>query len=268
MVESQISMRELAQEVYGEQDSAEYNAFVEKFKPKKTTDDCFTPPIIYKTVLDYCIERYGIRTEKVIRPFYPGGDYEKCEYPEDCVVVDNPPFSIIGKISRFYQKCGIRFFLFAPYLTIFNIWKEGVTRIIAPHAITYENGAKVSTAFVTNLEPGIYARADPELLRKIKQADSLNLKSDKKTKPTYVYPPYVLTATMLGYLANRQTEFTVKESDVHCVRALDSQRAVGKTIFGCGVLLSEKAAAEKAAATIWEISDREREIIAKLGMQE
>nr|DAH27046.1 MAG TPA: hypothetical protein [Caudoviricetes sp.] len=26
------------------QDNAEYDAFVEKFKPKKTTDDCYTRP--------------------------------------------------------------------------------------------------------------------------------------------------------------------------------------------------------------------------------
>lgn len=27
-----------------------YEEFVEKFKPKKTTDDCYTPPEIYETV--------------------------------------------------------------------------------------------------------------------------------------------------------------------------------------------------------------------------
>lgn len=51
---------------------------------------------------------------------------------------------------------------------------------------------------------------------------------------------------------------------------LDAQSAHGKTIFGGGLLLSEKAAAEKAAAEkadaiIWQLSDRERAIVAKLG---
>lgn len=27
-----------------------YEQFVEKFKPKKTTDDCYTPPLIYNPV--------------------------------------------------------------------------------------------------------------------------------------------------------------------------------------------------------------------------
>ena len=28
----------------------DYDAFVEKFKPKKTTDDCYTPPLVYDAV--------------------------------------------------------------------------------------------------------------------------------------------------------------------------------------------------------------------------
>ena len=34
-------------------ESEEYAAFVEKFKPKKTTDDCYTPPAVYEAVLNY-----------------------------------------------------------------------------------------------------------------------------------------------------------------------------------------------------------------------
>ena len=64
-------------------------------------------------------------------------------------------------------------------------------------------------------------------------------------------------------------------SDAHFIRALDAQKASGKTLFGSGFLLSKKAAAEKAAAEkaaaekdntyIWELSEREREIVAGLG---
>lgn len=31
-------------------DNPEYDAFVEKFTPKKTTDDCYTPPLVYDAV--------------------------------------------------------------------------------------------------------------------------------------------------------------------------------------------------------------------------
>lgn len=56
-------------------------------------------------------------------------------------------------------------------------------------------------------------------------------------------------------------------------RALDSQRAVRKAIFGGGYLLSEDKAAELKAAelkaaedvTVWPLNDKEKQIIGKLG---
>ena len=89
----------------------DYDGFVEKFKPKKTTDDCYTPPAVYDAVLQYVRETYHIADDvPIVRPFYPGGDYENYDYPEGCVVVDNPPFSIFAKILDFYQAREIRFF--------------------------------------------------------------------------------------------------------------------------------------------------------------
>lgn len=31
----------------------DYDGFVEKFKPKKTTDDCYTPPLVYEAIADW-----------------------------------------------------------------------------------------------------------------------------------------------------------------------------------------------------------------------
>ena len=82
--------------------SEEYKAFVDKFKPKLTTDDCYTPPNIYETVKEWVFEHYNLdKSTKVIRPFYPGGDYEHAEYPENSIVIDNPPFPILSKIEKF-----------------------------------------------------------------------------------------------------------------------------------------------------------------------
>lgn len=50
-----------------------YEEFVEKFKPKKTTDDCYTPPSIYAVIRDWSCKEYGIDPAKIVRPFYPGG---------------------------------------------------------------------------------------------------------------------------------------------------------------------------------------------------
>ncbi|MBR2883052.1 MAG: hypothetical protein IKB96_12085, partial [Prevotella sp.] len=110
----------IAQQMTFADDSEEYKQFVEKFKPKKTTDDCYTPDNVYAAVLDWVVDEYGIDRDKVIRPFYPNGDYEREEYPKGWTVVDNPPFSIISKIVKFYNRHGVKYFLFAPCLTNFQ----------------------------------------------------------------------------------------------------------------------------------------------------
>ena len=127
----------------------DYRAFVDKFKPKKTTDDCYTPDNVYKAVLDWVVNEYGIAAEDAVRPFWPGGDYERYEYPPDCVVVDNPPFSIIAEIVNNYNAAGIKYFLFAPYLTNFTA-REKTSHIITGTNITYEIDAK------SDVIPGYY----------------------------------------------------------------------------------------------------------------
>lgn len=101
--------------------SPEYAEFVEKFKPKKTTDDCYTPENVFEAVAAWACAEYGIERAAIVRPFYPGGDYERYDYPEGCVVLDNPPFSILTQILNFYNAHGVRFFLFAPSI-FFRGW--------------------------------------------------------------------------------------------------------------------------------------------------
>lgn len=54
----------------------DYGGFVEKFKPKRTTDDCYTPPEVYAVVLDYVRERWGVDEADVARLFWPDDDFE------------------------------------------------------------------------------------------------------------------------------------------------------------------------------------------------
>lgn len=146
-------------------ENKEYKEFVEKFKPKKTTDDCYTPPNIYEAVVGWCEKEYNIDRTKIVRPFYPGGDYERYSYKEDSIVIDNPPFSILSKIMRFYNEKGIKYFLFAPTLTLFFSSSSSCTAIGIGVAVTYENGAKVNTSFVTNTNGDVRFRSCPELYR-------------------------------------------------------------------------------------------------------
>lgn len=128
---------------------------------RQNSDDVFTPPLLMEKVYDYVEQKFGVSKERFVRPFYPGGDYENFEYPEGCIVVDNPPFSIITKIVRFYNERSINYCLFAPALTAASIPAPGV---IWNFNVTYDNGVQIQTALVTSLSH--YAEADPELKRK------------------------------------------------------------------------------------------------------
>lgn len=257
-----------------EEDSDEYKDFVEKFEAKHTTDDCYTPEEIYKAVADYVEKRYGIAQKRFIRPFYPGGDYQNEKYPEGCLVVDNPPFSIMKEIVRFYNSNDVKFFLFCPSLTALNYCDESEA-ICLQAPVEYENGAKVPTSFLTNIEDGYAARSDPELYKAIDTAAKAYSKSKHKDIPKYSYPVEVITAAKLGYLSKYGQSMRISRRECVRIRKLDSQEGTGKEIYGHGLLLSESAAAERAAAesaaaesaaaTAWPLSEREREIVRGLG---
>jgi len=258
----------------GETDYAE---FLEKFEAKHTTDDCYTTEKVYEAVANWCAETYKLDRKHFVRPFYPGGDYQKEKYKADSVVVDNPPFSILAEIIEWYTQNGVRFFLFAPALTLLSsAAARNAACLCAGSQIIYANGANVSTSFVTNLEPdNIRARTAPDLFQAVKKSVDETQAETRKEIPAYDYPDNVATAAMLNRYSKYGVEFTITKAESEPIEALDAQKEVGKTIFGKGLLLSERAAAERAAAeraaaeraaaTRWQLSDREREIVKRLG---
>lgn len=138
-----------------DEESEEYQEFVSKFEAKRTTDDCYTPDIVYEAVAEWVAKEYGIDPSRFVRPFYPGGDYQAYKYAPDAVVVDNPPFSILAEILSWYREHKIDFFLFAPALTLFSSSSATASCALPVGvAVTYENGANVSTSFLTTLEGG------------------------------------------------------------------------------------------------------------------
>ena len=248
-----------------EQGELAYEAFVDKFKPKKTTDDCYTPPDVYDTVLQWVTDEYGIQGRPVVRPFKPGGDYQHEEYPDGCVVIDNPPFSILSKICRWYLEHDIDFFLFAPYLTNFSA-DIPVNHIVTDTTIVYENGAKVKTAFLTTLGED-FIRTAPGLSQAINAVQDAH---KPMPLPSYQYPGEVLTVSRVGQLDHYGIDLRVSRSEVARISRLDSQKTAGKSIFGNGFLMSHalqaryiKAAKAAKAANdfVWTLSPREHAII-------
>ena len=265
--------------------SNDYDEFVKKFETKKTTDDCYTPPNIYAAILEWVVEEYGVNPRQVVRPFVPGGDFESYPYKDDAVVVDNPPFSLLAQIIDFYCTKEIKFFLFAPALTLFSGGKNvlKINHIVCDADIIYQNGARVNTGFVTNLSEGIVLQTAPKLGEKINEENRKN--TERRQVPKYSYPDHVLTSAIMQRYSHWGIDMIIRAEDCIFIKALDFQRAVGKALYGGGLLLSnkaaaeraaaeraaveraavERAAAERAAAERWELSPRELEIIESLG---
>lgn len=218
---------------------------------------------LLQNVADHC----DIDGMTVVRP---GGDYESLVYPDNCVVIDNPPFSIVSQIVRFYLKRGIKFFLFAPHLTLFSADLD-CTRIVCGAAIVYENGAKVNTSFLSNMfgEAGVIG--DPVLYEGIDAICS----APKAELPKYKYPDCVLTVSDVAYIVKNKGEIKIDKREMVHHSALDIQKKHGKSIYGSGFLISytaaERVTAERAAvkkeAIVWELSEREMRIVEKLSGQ-
>lgn len=124
-----------------------------------TSDEYYTPADVYDTVvmLFHEITKGKYKNAEIVRPFYPGGDYLHFDYPPNCVVIDNPPFSILGDICKFYNAVGIKYMLFGPALTIFS--KESTGFVTVKGDTIYAEGQKeqnVLTGFRSNCWHGIY----------------------------------------------------------------------------------------------------------------
>lgn len=276
----------------------EYNDFLDKFELKKTTDDCYTPDLVYDAVAEWVTKEYGVDRSRFVRPFYPGGDYQKEKYGKNAVVVDNPPFSILAQILTWYNEHGIRFFLFAPTLTLFSSSSSTCCAIPAGASVVYENGASVNTSFLTNLEPEeLRVRTAPELYRAVQEASDAARKDQTKDVPRYSYPPEVITAALVAKYSKHGLDFRVPVSESVQIEKLDAQKDVGKAIYGKGYLISPRlaeqresceaeaksraaeSALQRAKATredvdldeegriCWRLSERERAIVQRLGGQ-
>ena len=252
-----------------------YEQFVDKFKIKKTTDDCYTPDNVMQAIEDWVASKYNINKSDFVRPFFPGGDYQHYDYSDGKIVVDNPPFSILSEIIKYYIDNNIKFFIFCPALTAFNTASSNCAVLAVNINIKYANGALVPTSFVTNLEPeNVRVRTDSSLYNAIQIENDKNI-GDKRKIPKYQYPNYIITAAKIGAYSKLGYDITITKSESAYLRRMDAQIDSKKGLYGGGYILSERLKGEidridridrieKDRIEKWELSDREKEIIKKL----
>lgn len=172
----------------------DYDGFVKKFERKKTTDDCYTPPAVYEAVKNWVFKYWHSTQElNIVRPFYPGKDYQEYDYKPTDLVLDNPPFSLNAQIIQYYNEHNVKFFIFAPHNSLFNANDETRnTFVIVGASVIFENGANVSIDFVTNL-PSEYSII---LAGDLKEA--IEAENPKPNVKKYIHPYGVVSSALLG----------------------------------------------------------------------
>jgi hypothetical protein len=198
----------------------------------------------------------------------------------------------LAQIIDFYNFIGVKFFLFAPLLTSMKHSMKDCCFICCDCTITYENGANVNTAFLTNLEPyKIMIRTAPDLRATVSEANAKAKKERKPTdKPKYKYPPEVVSIALISHLARHDVPVTIRRDELEYIPTLDFQRAENAVIFGGGFLTTRAKGAEldearrqadearrqadearrqadEARQQVWKLSPREQEIIDRLEQQ-
>lgn len=250
-----------------EQVFKDYEAFIQKFKEarEKTTDECITPPEVYFEVLRWLSEHVKLEDREIVRPFYPGGDFEKFDYPERCIVVDNPPFSIRSKITCFYLERGIDFFLFNPALTLFM--PHDVTYVITNASVRFDNGAELPISFTTSLFPDVRIMTAADLRDALVRIFKKAIGASNKKQKHFVWPPCVLSSARGNFF---DVDVKIKKSE-----CLFTKKACCKDVYGAAFLLSDAAterleaarAATRADKPTLQLSESDRAIIARLNAQ-
>lgn len=263
---------------YSAQD--DYDFFVSKFDPahmKKTTDECLTPPVVYDAVLKYFVRRFPeLASMPIVRPFYPGGDYEDYPYTENCAVVDNPPFSMLAKILRYYCGRDIPFILFCDGLTYaHHLVNSGCGAFDCNISIKYSNGATVKTAFLVRGFAGMnLVECDMELndsIRSVLPAQNeafrnRRLSANMSDVTKWRKPHEFLSCSCVSTLgANSPTRKFIVGFDEGCA----VEFVGGHKYYGGGLLLRRGKvderdailAARDANVKVAELTDVEREFV-------
>lgn len=177
-------------------------------------------------------------------------------------VVRVPVGSLRAYEVDFYEERGIPYFLFGPGLSLFS-GNRPCNYLVPGAIVTYENGAKVNTGFVTSYGDWKIDTA-PELAQAVADA----CEQEPSAQNTYEYPAEVVTSALIMKIARRGIRFRVKDAECAFVRSLDGQKATGQGLFGGGFLISPEAAAEKAAAEKAAAERKEADSLYVIGLSE
>ena len=231
----------MAVEIISSKSEQMYKYCVTNGRNINTSDECYTPPAVYDTVLDYAVERYNLQGKHIVRPFIPGGDYQKYVYGKNDVVIDNPPFSITTKTVNWYIDHNIPFFLFINGLYGVSLSRKlhgKVTVIVTNASVSFyhkPNNKVIRLGFVTNMEPkNIIIRGDATLTNR------LNGLVKKKSFKRYHYPDNFLKNNDILAALQRNVELKLTTDNCWFEDNLDYHKSRRLSVFGGGYLVNDK----------------------------
>lgn len=211
-----------------------YEEFISKFQESnkpRTTDDVMTPWPVYCAVRDWVIKKFSIPDDwEIIRPFYPGGNFEAVDYSGGKkVVIDNPPFSKLSKILRFYEEREIPFFLFSDGKTTFHrLYTNPNHSVILGAKIIYDKHVEVFSAFETNLLKPYTVCSDASLFEVVKAACPPR---GKKKKRFYQWPRNVLIFSTLDRLCNAGKTLLIPPDEKEFVYSVGGRETIGHLLL-------------------------------------
>ena len=208
--------------------------------PEKTTDDCYTPQPVYDAVLGWLRENADIEGREIVRPFWPGGDYEHYDYPDGCVVVDNPPFSIFTQVCRFFQSRNISFFSVRAASDVAQSGRHELDR----HSVRRSGDIRKQgmRRYVVCQQPfgDIRIMTAPDLLARIKNA--AKTKRRLMDLPKYIYPDNVVSAALLGKYPLTSNSRCGRQNVEGSANSITRK---GEVFMEADISLSDKATARK-----------------------
>lgn len=211
-----------------------YEEFISKFREEnkpRTTDDVMTPWPVYCAVRDYVIKKFRIPEDwEILRPFYPGGNFEAVDYSGGKkVVIDNPPFSKLSKILRFYEEREIPFFLFSDGKTVFcRLHSNPNHSVIFGAKILYRQRVDVFSAFEINLLKPYTVCADSTLFEAVKAACPPRAKGARKF---YQWPRNVIIFSTLNRIAEHGKYFLIPPDEKEFVYSVGGCTTVGHLLL-------------------------------------
>ena len=168
--------------------------------PKKTTDDCYTPPLVYEAVSEWVSSQYGLDKNKFFSPVLSRAETTKTKITPTRLLSIILRFRFCQKIVKWYISQNVRFScLLLPYQPPSHGFPTYAPRSLLAQISPYENGAVISTSFCTNLEPHeIRMKTAPSLYAAGQKKPTTRTASNQlKHYPKYCYPPQLITSAQI-----------------------------------------------------------------------